>query len=186
METVYFVSASIGGAILVIQTLLALFGSAHAEIPADAHVEFDVAHDLNAADSFLKILSFKALVGFATFFGLAGLAADRAGFDRLPTALVALGAGIAALYAIAWMMAGLSQLRAEGTVDLANAVGTTAKVYLRVPAHGAGHGKVTVAVQGRTLETKAVTTGSELPAGTIVRVVRAPGPDLVEVVAKES
>jgi len=91
------------------------------------------------------------------------------------------GAGITSMFLVAWVMRGLSRLQASGTVNVRNAVGTTGTVYLRIPAHGTGRGKVTVEVQGRSMEFPAVTDGDTLETGTQVTVEAVEGEDLLKV-----
>ena len=177
MGSVYFYSALVGGTILVLQTIMtAVGGGDHTGVDAD-----DLHHSAGDGDAFFKFLSFKTLVAFATFFGLAGLASDRGGLEPGISLILATCAGGLALYIVAYLMAALSRLQSSGTVDLRNAIGTHAQVYLSVPAERSGQGKVLVAVQGRKLECKAVTTGPELPTGVEVQVVGLSAPDTLEV-----
>jgi hypothetical protein len=184
MESLYFWCAVVGGTILVLQTLLLVLGGGDADADATDGGHDLAAHD-DAANAFFKVLSLKAIVAFLTFFGLAGLGAGHAGVSRVPTLLVALAAGGAAFYMVVWLMEGLSRLQAHGNIDLDNALGSVGRVYLRVPARRAGRGKVTITVQGRTLECKALTAGNELETGATVRVVAVPEPNVVEVAAVE-
>jgi len=203
METVYVYCAVIGGAILVVQTILTVLGigaddfdaadAHHAADAADAHQAADAEHArvADAADAdfagdhstslFLQILTFKSLVAFLTFFGLGGLAANEAGAETGVAAGVAAGAGIVAMIGIAQLMTVLSRLHSQGNLELRNAVGRPATVYLRIPADLQGAGKVHVTVQGRTAEVKAKTAGPELPTGAHATVVRLLGPDTLEV-----
>ena len=54
-------------------------------------------------------------------------------------------------------------------------------VYLRIPAHRAGSGKVTVELRDRTMEYEAITSDDELLTGAKVVVTGVVGPDTVEV-----
>jgi hypothetical protein len=175
MGTVYMLCAAIGGTILVVQTLLLAFG-AHAH--ADVHDGGDVHSD---PDAFFQILSLKTVVSFVTFFGLAGLASEHAGVGTAGALAIGVGAGLVALFLVAWLMSLLSELVASGNVALENTVGTEGTVYLRIPGDQTGPGKVTLAVQGRTVECSAITKGKELPTGASVRVVAVVGPDILEV-----
>jgi len=185
MENTYFLSAIAGGTILVLQVLMTLFGLS--EMDGDVDAELDLSGDIDGhtdvSDAFFKVLSFKTLVAFVTFFGLAGLACGHAGVSDLWTFVIAASSGSAALYVVAWMMAGLSRLQSAGNLDLRNAVGVVGKVYLTVPGAHGGRGKVTVAIQGRTVEAKAVTGGAELPSGAMIRIVGIAADDTVEVAA---
>lgn len=199
MQTLYVLCATVGGTILVVQTILLALGGGHdadSDIdPGDLHDSsfghgsgHDSAHDhahAHEADSFLKLISFKTLVAFVTFFGLAGLASRQAGYAALPALGVAVAAGSIGLYAVAYLMAAMARLQSKGNLDLSNAIGQSGKVYLRVPSERSGRGKVTVSVQGRRVEIKAVTAGPEIPTGTEVRVIGTSAPDTLEVVQAE-
>ena len=62
------------------------------------------------------------------------------------------------------------------------AIGRQGTVYLTVPARKAGAGKVTIKLQNRTVEYKAMTGEEELPTGAQVVVVSVVAPGTVEVV----
>jgi hypothetical protein len=179
MQTLYFYCAVVGGVILVLQTVLMIFAGTDTDVDTHVDVDGDVdVHDVDhgghvgdAGDSFMKVLSFKTIVAFLTFFGLTGLACLEAGVDSTWTFIGSVGAGLAALYIVAWLMALLWKLRSEGNEDLRNAIGTKGKVYLRIPGNEEGIGKVTITVQGRQITRKAVTSGTEIPTGTMVNVV---------------
>lgn len=171
MQTLYFYCAVVGGVILVLQTVLLIFAGTDTDV--DAH-DLDLDHGDHAdggSDAFMKVLSFKTIVAFLTFFGLTGLACLEAGLDSTWTFVAAAGAGLAALYIVAWLMALLWKLRSEGNEDLRNAIGAEGKVYLRIPGNREGIGKVTLTVQGRRITRKAITSGNEIPTGAMVKVV---------------
>jgi membrane protein implicated in regulation of membrane protease activity len=192
METFYLVCAVVGGTVLVVQTVLLAFGAGH----GDADMSADEVHvgDVHGAEHghgldegvFLKLLSLKTIVAFLTFFGLAGLATLKAGWEPLASLAVAVVAGTLALFLVAWLMSLLSHLRSEGNVNLGNAVGQVGRVYLTIPASRASAGKVTVSVQGRSVEAKAVTSGGAIPTGSQVRVVGLSAPDTLEVQRSEN
>ncbi|MDF1837348.1 MAG: hypothetical protein P1V35_05730, partial [Planctomycetota bacterium] len=61
-------------------------------------------------------------------------------------------------------------LHQDGTTITADAVGTVATVYLRIPEGDGGMGKITVVVGNRTHEYAATTKGAAIATGTQVRV----------------
>jgi membrane protein implicated in regulation of membrane protease activity len=185
MSDVYVLCAVVGGAMLVLQTLLMVFGAGdhhdvgHGEGGLEGH---DVGHvDQGIFD--VKWLSLKTLVSYLTFFGLAGLAAEKAGLSTVLTLTIALASGAIAVVVVALLMSSLSRLQSRGNVVLANAVGRTGRVYLRIPESRRGAGKVTIEVQGRSVEVDAVTAGPEIPTGTTVRVLRLAGGDTLDVIS---
>jgi hypothetical protein len=184
-HNLYFACAAIGGCILVLQTLLTLLGGGHGGDVHDVH-GFDHAHgggdhDSDHGDAFVKFFTFKTIVAFITFFGLAGLACEWSEMPSAKSFTIALGAGAAALFAVGWLMQVLARLHSAGNLELEGAVGCAAQVYLRIPARGAGAGKVTVTMQGRTVELAAVTTGPEIATGSAVKIVALREGDTLEV-----
>ena len=187
MEAIFFYSAVIGGSFLVIQTILNVIGIGASSLDiGDGEVSEAVEFDGDAAHSmFLHVLSLRALVAFFTFFGLGGMAGDAAGLEPRMTIFLAVGAGLASMLIVAYVMNLLMGLHSSGTLDMKNAVGTTGRVYLRIPAEKAGQGKVHVTVQGRTVEARAVTAGPELPTGAAAKVVRLVDSGTLEVQSAE-
>lgn len=182
MSNVFLYSAVIGGTILVLQFLLLLLGvGGDADVGGDhaaAHGGHDVGHDQSA---FLKLFSLQTVTTFLTFFGLVGLGTSELGWSAGAVAAIAIGAGIAALFVVAKMMGSLSRLQSHGNVDLQNAVGHTGSVYLRIPKHGDGHGRVLMNVQGRTVECRAVSYAEEIPTGATIRVLDRTDDDVLVV-----
>jgi membrane protein implicated in regulation of membrane protease activity len=152
-------------------------------------VHTDAAHDSHTSDQsdhhdtvwLFKILSFRAIVAASAFFGLLGLAADAAKLPMPITLAIAVAAGMAAIYAVYWMMRGLHALQTEGTARIERAVGRIGTVYLRIPANEADCGKIQIDLQNRTMEYLAMTSGSEISTGTKVEVVGVISPTTVAV-----
>jgi hypothetical protein len=188
MQNVYFCCFAVGFVVLALQTLLSLFGFGHHDADgALGHAEagHDLHHEHTDADSFVKWFTFKSVVAFVTFFGLVGLACQKATPPMAGSAtfVFATLAGSVALWGVAMLMRSLARLQSKGNLRVGNTVGLNGKVYLKVPPRGEGLGKVTVTVQGRTHELKAMTVGPEIPTGAPVKVVATREPDTLEVVA---
>lgn len=181
METTFLVCAVAGGTLVVCLLAAGLLGFG-AEHDVDHDTDHDSADD-GHGNLLLGMLSVRALTSAVMFFGLGGLSARYYGADDLAAFGVALGAGAATLYAVAALMRSIKGLRADGTVRVERAVGSTGTVYLRIPGARAGSGKVHLTVQNRTVEYAALTSGDELPTGRPVRVVSVVSADTVEVEA---
>jgi hypothetical protein len=185
METIFLVCAITGGTLLVCQFFLSLLGvGGHHDLGGhDMHVDtsHEVAHDAEHTSWLVGVLTFRAIVAALTFFGLAGLAARGLGFAPVPSLAIALAAGAGAIALVASLMRTLSRLRSDGTARVERTVGQTGTVYLSIPAHKTGAGKITVVVQNRTMEYQALTAGDELLTGARVLVTAVISADTVEV-----
>jgi hypothetical protein len=192
LRNLYTLCAVLGGTLLACQVVLSLLGLGHHhDLGGGAAGHAFAGHEHQAGDHeaehetqaswFVGVLTFRTVVAALVFFGLAGLAAADADLDPGATLAVALAAGAAALFGVAWMMQALYRLRADGTVRIERSVGRTGTVYLPIPANKAGVGKVLLNVQNRTVEYQAVTPHQALPTGTPVVVLAVVNSDTVEV-----
>jgi hypothetical protein len=197
MDQFYLFCAVVGGTIFAGQFLMSLLGLAgdhdlagdsdHCDgpvhdAPADSHHDGALASHDSALWWFLSVLSFRTIVAGITFFGLAGRAAEASGVTPVGALVIACASGISALYLVAWVMQTMLRLRSDGTAHIENSVGQTATVYLTIPGHRAGKGKITVTVQNRTMEYDAETDCENLPTGALVQIVSVSGADTAEVV----
>ena len=190
----YLICAVLGSTVLVGQFLLGLLGLGHHhdlggfeghEIAGhDGHAEHPHDADQDAhATGFVRLLTFRSIVAAVAFFGLGGRVAGASGLDPALTLVVAAATGGGALFLVAWLMRALVRLQSDGAVRIGRAVGRGGTVYLPIPGHKSGVGKVMLNVQNRTMEYQAVTDQDALPTGAKVVVVAVVGSDTVEVVS---
>jgi membrane protein implicated in regulation of membrane protease activity len=198
----FLLLAVVGGTVLIVQfvlTLVGLGGDHGLDVSHDVPHDFagDVGHDVHAGGAhgaegeghdaaghhgsswLFAAISFRTLVAAATFFGLAGLAADSAGQSVGVQLLLATAAGLGAMYGVHWMIRTMGRLGEDGTVRIHHALGMEGTVYIPIPAAKAQAGKIQLKVQNRLVEYEAVTSHTErLATGTKVRVVRIAGTTL--------
>jgi hypothetical protein len=195
MAVIFWICFVIGGTVLVCQFLLTLLGLTDADdfdtpeegadFDADAGADQSDGHGHHhGSDWFFGVITFRTVIAALAFFGLGGLAARSTPMGQnepILTVVIAVAAGLAAMYGVHWMMQSLHRLKAEGTERIEAAIGQQGSVYLRIPGQRAGSGKVTLALQGRTVEYQATTAGEMLPTGAKIIVVGIVGPETVEV-----
>jgi hypothetical protein len=187
-ETIYGICALTGGTLLLCQFLLGLLGFGDHHDAAGGHDFHDSGgHDGHGDHDgqhswFLGVLTFRSVAAALTFFGLTGLTsvANLQHEPELSLGLALLG-GAAALFGVAYLMRMPHRLKSDGTVHIERAVGQNGTVYLSIPGHKAGKGKVTLRLQNRTVECQAVTPHQQLATGSQVVVTGILGPDTVEV-----
>jgi len=208
MTGVFVICAAVGGTILLVQLVLTVIGLSsealdvdvshdvggdfhadaggdfHGDAGGDLHGDASGDHDSSihhGSASIFGVISFRTVVAALTFFGLAGLASKSTGASTPTVLLVAVAAGLAAMYGVYWLMQTLYRLSAEGTAKIHRAVGRHAEVYLKIPAHESGAGKIQINLQNRTMEYLAMTAGGEIPSGAKVVVTDVLTPDTVAV-----
>lgn len=191
----FLACAVLGGTVLICQFVLTLVGlgghdvdfshdiphdfSGDAGHAGDAHGAEDAGHDAHGhhGSSWLfGVVSFRTLIAAATFFGLAGLAAQSAHLNLGPQLLLAAAAGIGAMYGVHWIVRSLGRLTEDATIRVRHALGQEGTVYIPIPAAKAQAGKVQIRVQNRLVEYEAVTNNKDrLATGTKIRVVGIAG-----------
>src|SRR5262249_55652783 len=133
VETLYLSCAILGGTLLLCQLLLGLFGFGdHHDTGTDHHVhgshDCQDAHDSHAA-WFTGVLTFRSVVAALTLFGLTGLTATvNLQFDPFASLVLAVAAGAAVLFLVAWLMKSLHRLKSDGTVRIERALGRNGTV----------------------------------------------------------
>jgi membrane protein implicated in regulation of membrane protease activity len=198
MDTIFFWCAIVGGTVLVCQFVMTLIGlgDGHPDFDASGAVDFhdgsagvDVGHgDISGHhdayhDStwFFGVITFRTLVAAVTFFGLAGMWALEREVAPVGVLAIAVGAGVAAMYGVYYVMRSLTKLDSEGTLRIERAVGRAGTVYLPIPANNSGAGKIHMKLQNQLIELQAMTPQDKLPVGATVVVTGVIGPDTVEV-----
>lgn len=156
-----------------------LSGSEDAEIEVEAEDGMDVSDfDSTAHENVMyefaskfRVFSIRNIIVFFTIFSWSGIAFSRYGIHPWFTVSLAALTGAGASIIIGIMFFWMFKLQEDGTLDLQNAIGKTASVYLRVPPKKKGLGKIHVEVQGSLREFDAVTYGEEIPTGETVLVI---------------
>jgi hypothetical protein len=213
METTYLACALVGGTLIICQFLLTLLGlgghhgaggghdlaghdvsghdlAGHGAAPHDSGTHDTADHDHHGASSaatwFLAYLTFRTVTAAVAFFGLAGLILTEAEAEPWVALAGATAAGVAAMALVHWLVQSLTRFNIDGTLHVRQAVGAPGTVYLSIPGHKAGPGKVHITVGSRLVEYNAVTPDGELATGAKVVVVAVVNPDTVEVAAVPS
>lgn len=167
--TFYVICAVTGAALLAGRFLLAWFKFGGAPTLFGGHL-FHVAHDV------LALVSTQAFA--LTCFGIAGMGVAMQPLQEPVPLLAGLFFGSLVLL----FMRTLEQQAAAHTIPAQRAVGRTGTVRETIPSHKTGLGRVSVEIQKRTVEYRALTPGGELLVGAVVVVQSAAGMDTVEVV----
>jgi membrane protein implicated in regulation of membrane protease activity len=195
----FLICAVVGGTVLICQFVLTLVGLGGDHSFAGGHdvsadYTGDAGHDMHVGGAqgaegidhdthghhgsswLFGIVSFRTLVAAATFFGLAGLAAQSAELRLGPQLLVAMLAGLGAMYGVHWLVTSMGRLSEDGTQKIRHAIGQEGTVYIPIAPAKARAGKVQIRLQNRLVEYEAVTNSAQrLATGTKIRVVGIAG-----------
>ncbi|GHE62980.1 MULTISPECIES: hypothetical protein [Roseivirga] len=151
--------------IFLIQMVLTFIGG---EIEVDGDADFDVESDSGAGFQFFTLKNF---IGFFTIFSWSGIASLDSGYSIATTLIVSTIAGLLMMTLMASLFYFFSKLTDSGTLNINNAKGAVAEVYMRIHGSRGNIGKVLVKVQGSLRELEAITDDPEdLPTGAVVNV----------------
>jgi hypothetical protein len=166
LEKIYWFLAIPFSVLFVVQTLLTFIGGdgMGAEGDADVAVEGDTGIDF-------QFLSIKNLIAFFTIFGWVGIVALGSGSTPLWSGILATLSGLLMMTIMASLMYLMGKLAENGTIELKKSVGKIGTVYLPIPPHRKGMGKVQINQQGfQTLD--AMSDEDEtIATGAIVEVI---------------
>ncbi len=192
---VFFSIAVIISALFLWQFISALIGlgggegvdmDAHADVGADVSADAGADHvDMHDADAatlgVFKLLSLRSIIAFLLLFSWAGFL--YLGNDDVPVykAMVYSALwGVAAMVLVSILFYQLSKLQESGNLNFSSCIGSTATVYITIPA--GGRGKVRATIGGRVEFASAVTSeGTDIPAGAVVKIVGVIGGNTFEV-----
>lgn len=127
----------------------------------------------------MRMLTMQTMVAFLTVFSWSTIAAIHAGSSPMSSIILGLVLGAVGMFLVAKLVQLSGNLVESGTMDVRNAIGETAQVYVPIAGGGGPAGKVILHVQGRLTEYGAVTHGPAIETGTQVRVVDVRGDLLV-------
>ena len=211
--------------LLILQTLLAMFGMHHGAHDVsdtsglDMHTDvgghnFDIGHDIgghhgfdihhdvsgghgdidahhsgdfhdhsindNVTDTSMHFFTLQTIVAFLTVFSWSSIVLVGSRVPSLAALPVGILLGIGTMALVAKMVQLSMRLAENGTVDLRNAIGESATVYIPCPPKNQGMGKITMTLQGQMMELGAFNEGEEmLKTGTKGVVVDVRGDDVI-------
>lgn len=166
--------------IMVIQTVMLVIGMYN---EADMDID-DVPETMGDG---LTLFSVRGIVTMLAVTGWCAVALVDSGMSDVLSVIISVVLGFLALVGMAYLMRAVYRLQASGNMDVGNAVGKVAQVYIPIAADAEKTGKVTMTLHGKYCEFDALTTASEtLKTGSYVRVVAVDGAGVlvVEPIAK--
>ena len=175
IELIFIGCAVFGSLFFIIMMGLMLVGDILGGVVDTA---FDTDFSMDTDLSF-ELFSLQGIAAAIMMFGLMGLFVVTATDQEV---LAVLSGGFAAggsLYMVRYMMKGITNLQADGTMKHSDAIGQKGQVYSRIQPNS--QGEVQVAVDGtlRTLVARAKDKTKHIPSGELIMVVDVIGSTLI-------
>ena len=168
---VFWGCAIVSSSIFLIQAILTMIGMDH-------DMDFDVGDfdgDTMDTGGAVSLFSIRSLVNFFVGFGWAGVSFYNDISSKAVLYIIAICVGLLFSYATIFLIKKMKKLEHNGAYKIADCVGKSCDVYLRIPAAGEGKGKVQISLNGSIHEFDAVSTGEAIATGKRVKVVDLEG-----------
>lgn len=163
---VFWFIAIIFSVLFFIQFILLLIG-----FDSDSDMEFDHGGDSGSMEHEFSALSARSIIAFFTFFGWTGVLAMGNQLSVWISVALATAVGLTAMFIVAYLMFKFAQLEQSGTLNFYHALDQHGEVYLPIPAHQSGKGKIHLKIDGTVREMDAITDGELLKTGAQVKVI---------------
>ncbi len=163
---VFWFIAIIFSVLFFIQFILLLIG-----FDSDSDGEFALQGDSGSIEHDFSALSARSIIAFFMFFGWTGVLAMGNQLSVWIAVALATGVGLTAMFIVAYLMFKFAQLEQSGTLNFYHALDQLGEVYLPIPAHQDGRGKIHLKIDGTVREMDAITDGEMLKTGSHVKVI---------------
>ncbi len=167
VEKFFWAIALLFSFMFIVQTVISFIGGDDEGVSGDSdeYVDGDGGIDY-------QFFTIKNFITFFTVFGWVGLACLKGDLPMLHVVLWSTLSGIAIVLIMFFLFSRMDKLRANGTLQIQNALQKQAETYLRIPGLREGYGKVHVQVQGSLRELRALTDDEDdIPTGKPVTVI---------------
>ena len=174
----YWTIALLTTLVFLIQMILTLvgIGDTDGDMSGDASFgDADTNGDTMDTGGAIQLFTIRNAVNFLLGIGWGGVCFYSSVRQPLLLALVAIFCGCLMVGAFLLMLRMLMRLESNGAFRIETCVGKTCDVYLRIPGHRNGQGKVQVSFNGSVQELDAVTDDEQIPSGTKVRIAQLIG-----------
>lgn len=183
-EQVFYVIAFVSSLFFVLKTVLMMIGIGNGgiDIDGDGIVDIPDSLDINgdgvldsAEENAASALHFFSLHGILAFFCVGSwvtLGVFSASGLYILSLIVGFIAGSIMLVVCAYLMRAMLRLESSGNVNTKRAIGKEGEVYLMIPPHDEGKGKINIELNGKLCEYDAICLDKvPIKYGTHVRVV---------------
>lgn len=152
--------------IFLIQTIMTFIG-----VDAADGLEADFDGDLGHSHEPFQLFSFRNLTNFLIGFSWAGISLYKLIGNPFLLTIIAVLIGIAFVAVFFFIIRQLSKFSENNSFQLSNTINQVGSVYLSIPEHKSGKGKVQISVKGTIHELDAITESSRIKTNETVRII---------------
>lgn len=165
---------------LIVQTVLVVFSSFDADTDLDGDGILDPA-----MGSGVQLFTVKGFVSFFCVFGWASILFLKLGLPTVLAILLGVLLGVICMFLMALAFAAFIKLQDSGNIQVSDALGVSATVYIKIPPQRSGLGKISAVVAERYTEFDAMTDDAQpIETGAAVTVIAWSAPNILIVTKK--
>jgi hypothetical protein len=153
--------------IFIIQTIITFMG-----VDASDGIVADFDGDLAGREAPFQLFSLRNLINFLLGFSWTGISFYSTINDKPLLITLSLAVGILFVYLFFVIIRQIQKLAEDNSFNIANTLNKTAEVYLTIPEHKKGKGKIMISVNGSFHELEAMTENGTIQSGSVVKVVK--------------
>ncbi len=173
----FTVPAFVGSFFFLVRMAL-MFVGGHGDMDADLHVDVDGdfhiddhVGDHTDSSSAFQVLSVQSVAAFLMGFGWGGLGGLKgAGWDITSSTVFGLVVGAGMVWLLGKLLGVVYRFQSSGTMRIDAALGVEGSVYIAIPPHREGRGRVRLVVDNRERFYNAVTNDAAIESHARVRV----------------
>ena len=171
LKTFWFVAipASI---IFIIQMIMTFTGT-------DASDALEADIDIGHGDSSFQLFSLRNLINFLLGFSWTGISFYATISNKALLIILSLAVGVLFVYLFFLIIRQVQKLAENNSFQISNTLNKSAEVYLTIPEHKKGKGKIMISIKGSFHELDAMTEHGTIPSGTLVKVVKIENNDIL-------
>jgi len=144
-------------------------------------VDADFDSDFEGTDAPFQMFTFRNLVNFFLGFGWGGISFYSSVESSTAIIAIAIVCGLIFVAVFFLVLKQIMKLAEDNSFKITDSINKTGEVYLTVPEKNTGSGKILVSVKGSMHELTAITSGDKLLKGTIVKVLKVEGDNMVSI-----
>lgn len=163
-----------------------MFVGGNGDMDADFDADFDADVDLDDGDSSgaFKLLSVQSVAAFMMGFGWGGLGGLKgAGWDPTSSLVFGLVLGTGMVWVLGKLLEAVYRFQSSGTIPIGAAMDAEGSVYIAIPPHREGRGRVRLVISDRQRFYNAVTEGEGIKSKSRVRVTEVNDDNTLTVVS---
>jgi hypothetical protein len=176
LQKVFWYIALPATLVFLIQSILTFMGT---DAGDGTSADFDA--DLEGGPEPFQLFSFRNLIHFLLGFGWSGIAFGPGISSPFLLLLITTGSGIAFVGVFFLIIRQLMRLSEDNSFRIHETLNHQATVYIPIPPHKSGSGKIQISIRGSIHEISALTAGEKLESGALVRVIKISADNMVEV-----